>query len=276
MPSQRLPFCQEVAAQINALHNSAAYLRALRTVSMTEWLPKALLLAARTLVPAFADAEDCGRALGALLGCRISQVNLQEALSCAGLETPLELQRASVQQASRLFVKHFDTTRPGPGRQDSALVICQLVDKLLKQKAPWKVAAQIAYAVPAFLAVTGAHSRSPGDSWQQHMQIVWQLFRDSAYSKGMLACTEADRVREQADTALAHCLLSICSEGQQSSCFHLSHGEGLQLLCNQMQPPSVPLATVLAAHAKYVAFVNMRQMIYWSFYWFPLTGFLCT
>ena len=216
----------EVAVQINALHNSAAYLRALRTVSMTEWLPKALLLAARTLVPAFADAEDCGRALGALLGCRISQVNLQEALSCAGLETPLELQRASVQQASRLFVKHFDTTRPGPGRQDSALVICQLVDKLLKQKAPWKVAAQIAYAVPAFLAVTGAHSRSPGDSWQQHMQIVWQLFRDSAYSKGILVCTEADRVREQADTALAHCLLSICSEGQQSSCFHLSHGEG--------------------------------------------------
>ena len=49
------------------------------------------------------------------------------------------------------------------------------------------------------------------------MQIVWQLFFDSAYNKGMLACTAAESIREQADTAVALCLLSICREGQQSS-----------------------------------------------------------
>lgn len=88
--------------------------------------------------------------------------------------------------------------------QESALRMCQLVEKLLRQKAPGQLAAQLAYAVPAFLTVTAGHSRSLGNSWQEHMQIAWQLFRDSPYNKGILACTEADRLREQADIAVAH------------------------------------------------------------------------
>ena len=190
-----------------------------------EWLPKALLLATRTLAPAFANAEECGRALGALTGCYVSQVSLKEALFSTGLQTLSECQRASIQQAGHLFVKHSNGTPSGPRRQDSALMMCQLVEKLLRRKAPGQLAAQLAYAVPAFLTVTKTHSRSMEDSWQEHMQIVWQLFRDSAYNKGIFVCTEADRLREQADIAVAHCLLSICREGQQSSRFQLSHGE---------------------------------------------------
>lgn len=192
-----------------------------------EWLPKALLLATRTLVPAFSYAEDCGRALGALMGCHVSHMSLKEALFSAGLQKLSESQCASIQQAGHLFVKHSDGTPPEPRRQDAALMMCQLVEKVLRQKSQGQLAAQLAYAVPAFLSVTGTHSRSMGGSWQEHMQIVWQLFRDSAYNKGILACTEADRLREQADIAVAHCLLSICHEGQQSSCFRLGHGEGV-------------------------------------------------
>ena len=192
-----------------------------------EWLPKALLLATRTLAPAFVNAEECGRALGALTGCHMSQVSLQEALCSTGLQTSSECQRASIQQAGHLFVKHSVGTPSGQRRQDSALMMCQLVEKLLRRKAPGQLAAQLAYAVPAFLTVTETHSRSTEDSWQEHMQIVWQLFRDSAYNKGIFVCTEADRLREQADIAVAYCLLSICREGQQSSCFRLSHGEGV-------------------------------------------------
>lgn len=192
-----------------------------------EWLPKALLLATRTLIPAFAYTEDCGRALGALMGCHVSHMSLKEALFSAGLQTLSESQRAGIQQAGHLFVKHSGGTLSGPRRQDSALMMCQLVEKLLRQKAPGQLAAQLAYAVPAFLNVTETHSCSLGANWQEHMQVVWQLFRDSAYNKGMLACTETDRLREQADIAVAHCLLSICREGQQSSCFRLGHGEGV-------------------------------------------------
>ena len=223
-----------------------------------EWLPETLLLAARTLVPAFANAEVCGRALGALLGCEVSHMNLQEAVSCAGLQAPSEYQSASIQQAGRLFVKRIDRTRPGPRRQDSALVICQLVDKLLRQTASGQSAAQIAYAVPAFLAVTGIHSHSPGDSWQQHMQITWQLFCDSAYNKGVLACTEADRMREQADTAVAQCLLSICREGQQSSCFRLSHGEGCGCLA-QRATKCRHLVYCLSKYCQFLQYVSSLE-----------------
>ena len=198
---------------------------------MEAWLPKALVLAARTLVPRFVDTKHCGRALGALMGRCLSQVSLQEALSCVGLEVLSEAQRCSIEQAGHLFAKPaflcYDRPQTGPRREETALMMCQLIANLLRQKAPGQLAALVAYAVPAFLLVTGKHNFSPTDSWQQHLQLLWPLFCDSAHMKGVLAYTAEDRLKEQADTAVAPCLLSICQEGQQSSSFQFSHGEAV-------------------------------------------------
>lgn len=197
---------------------------------MKTWLSKALLLAARTLEPAFDNAKDCGRALGALLGRSVVQVSVQEALSCAGLQKMSEWQSSSVEQAGHLFfnvtTSQCDRPRPGPCRCEAALSMCQLLTKLFRQKASWQLAAQVAYALPAFLTVTNRNGYTLPDSWEQHMQLLWQLYGDSAYSKGILAYTQQDSLREQADIAVAHCLLSICQEGQQSAGFRLSHGKG--------------------------------------------------
>ena len=104
--------------------------------------------------------------------------------------------------------------------------MCQLLEKLFTQEASWQVAAQVAYGLSAFLKVTSRNGCNLADSWEQHMQLLWQLFAESAYSKGLMIYTQQDRLREQVDIAVAQCLLSICQEGQQSSDFHLNRGKG--------------------------------------------------
>ena len=199
-------------------------------VNMKTWLSKALLLAARTLEPAFDNTKDSGRALGALLGRSVLQTSIQEALSSAGLQNLSTLQRSSIEQGGYLLfsvtTSHCDRPRPGPCRREAALILCQMLMKLFRQEASWQLAAQVAYALPAFLTVTYRNGCNLADSWKQHMQLLWQLFGDSAYSKGLIAYTKQDRLREQADIAVAHSLLSICQEGQQSPGFQLSHGKG--------------------------------------------------
>ena len=105
--------------------------------------------------------------------------------------------------------------------------MCQLLEQLFRQKASWKLAAQVAYGLPAFLTLTNRNGCNLADSWEQHMQLLWRLFGDSGYSRGFLAYTEQDRLREQADIAVTQCLLSVCQEGQHTSGFQLSHGKGL-------------------------------------------------
>lgn len=196
---------------------------------MKAWLPTALLSAARTLVPAFDSTEVCGKALGVLLGHSVLHISMHDALSCVGLQERSELQHIRMGQAGNLLfnatTSHSNQPQPAICRSETALMMCQLVEKLFRQKNSWHLAAQVAYGVPAFLTVTSRSGPILTNSWKQHVQLLWMLFCDSAYSKGVLTCTTEDRLREQADIAVAHCLLSICKEGQQSLGFQLSHGE---------------------------------------------------